>query len=311
MQVFASLDDPQLDPIQTPAWVTIGSFDGVHKGHQSIVRRLVQGAHDQNARAIVLTFHPHPAVVLRGRGGRLYLSSPEQRAELLAGLGVDGLVVQPFTQALAGQSAYEFSQRLVQRLHMQHLLVGHDFALGRNREGDYDTLQRIGAELGFQMHRAHPLRIGGEIVSSSRVRQALAAGDVRLARKLLGRPYAIEGPIISGDGRGRTIGIPTANIDLPEERVMPAVGVYACLACMDGCDYQAVANLGLRPTFTGGDAQPRLEAHLLDTSADLYGKTMRLAFLARLREEMRFASKDELLAQITQDIAKARRLLRS
>jgi riboflavin kinase/FMN adenylyltransferase len=313
MQVFNSLDDPQLDLTATPAWVTIGSFDGVHKGHQSILRRLVQEAHAAQVRAVVLTFHPHPSVVLRGRNGRLYLSTPEERAAWLAELGVDALVVQPFTPALAAQSALEFSQRLVQRLHMQHLLVGHDFALGRAREGDFDTLTRLGQALGFSMHRAHPLRIGGEVVSSSRIRQALAAGDVRLARRLLGRPYAVSGPIVSGDGRGRTIGIPTANIELPDERVLPSVGVYACLACTAAGEYKAVANLGLRPTFTGGDAggfaAPRLEAHLLDASADLYGQTMRLAFLARLRDEMRFASKDELLSQIALDIKKARRLL--
>jgi riboflavin kinase/FMN adenylyltransferase len=316
MQVYSSLDDPKLDgdwSNRRPAWVTIGSFDGVHKGHQSIVRRLAQSAHtpgEENGPAFVLTFHPHPAVVLRGRVDRLYLSSVEERRVWLAELGVDGLVEQPFTRQLAEQSAQEFCERLVQRLGMRHLLVGHDFALGRNREGDFATLQRLGEQMGFQVHRTRPLRIGGEVVSSSRIRQALALGDVQTARKLLGRPYAVEGPIVSGDGRGRTIGIPTANIVLPEQRVLPAVGVYACLACMDGeADVKAVANLGLRPTFTQGAVDLRLEAHLLDVRADLYGKTMRLAFMARLRDEIRFESKEALLAQIAADIQKARRLL--
>ncbi len=188
--------------------------------------------------------------------------------------------------------------------------MGHDFALGRHREGNLPRLQELGKGLGYSVNVVHPVRVAGQVVSSSRIRAALADGDVRLVYRLLGRPYQVQGKIVTGDGRGHTIGIPTANLDIDPERVLPKAGVYACWAGQGTCDYRAVSNIGLRPTFTGGDAPLRLETLLLDHQSDLYGKTLKVAFIARLRDEQRFPGAEALVAQIQADIQRARRLLR-
>lgn len=308
---YRSLDDPDLpSPAPDGAWLTIGLFDGVHRGHAAIIRRLVNEAHANGGRAVVLTFHPHPAAVLRGRNGPQYLTSPDERAELLQEMGVDVVITEPFTRELAARSAEVFMTLLSNRLGLRRLLVGHDFALGRNREGDLPRLQELGKQLGYTVSVVHPVRMAGEVVSSSRIRTALAEGDVRLARRLLGRPYQVQGKIIPGDGRGRMIGIPTANLEIDPECILPKVGVYACRAGQGTCDHRAVSNIGLRPTFTGSDALPRLETHLIDQESDLYGKTLKVAFLAHLRDEQRFSGVEALVAQIQADIRRARRLLR-
>jgi riboflavin kinase/FMN adenylyltransferase len=291
-------------------WLTIGSFDGVHKGHQAILHKLVAGAHAANAPAVALTFHPHPSIVLRGRSGPFYLTSPDERAELLGELGVDRVITLTFDQALASLTAHEFVQILYDHLGLRHLYVGHDFALGRRRQGDLPFLQNLGKEMGFTVNVMRPIRLGGLVVSSSRIRSALAEGDVRLARDLLGRRYQVNGEVVPGDGRGRTIGIHTANLDIPPQRCLPKSGVYACLASVGGRVWRAVANIGVRPTFENQAALPRLEAHLLDFAGDLYGKDLQVAFAARLRDEQRFPNVEALVAQIRADILKAKKLLR-
>jgi riboflavin kinase/FMN adenylyltransferase len=301
-----SLQDLHLQGI----WLTIGSFDGVHKGHQAILRKLIAGAHAAGAPAVVLTFFPHPSIVLRGRSGPFYLTSPEERAALLGELGVDRVITLPFDRELAAQTARQFVQALYDHLGLRHLHVGHDFALGRGRQGDLPYLQGLGKEMGFTVSVMHPVRQQGQAVSSSRIRAVLGEGDVRLARALLGRRYQVEGEVVAGDGRGRTIGIPTANLDVWSERLLPKSGVYACLACVDGQIRRAVANIGVRPTFETQEALPRVEAHLLDYAGDLYGKDMALSFVARLRDEQRFANVQELVAQIQADIRQAKKLLR-
>ncbi len=306
MQHFASLDDACLDG----TWLTIGSFDGVHRGHRAILRKLVAGAHAAGAPAAVLTFHPHPATVLRGRSGPFYLTTPAERAELLAGLGVDVVITQLFDRQLAAQSAREFVERLVGRLGMRHLYIGQDFALGRGREGDLPALRRLGKELGFVVNVMRPIRLEGQVVSSSRIRSALAEGDLRTVQRLLGRSYTVDGEVVTGDGRGRTIGIPTANLNIWEGRLLPKVGVYACTAVLDGKAWRAVANIGMRPTFDQQPGLPRLEAHLLDFSGDLYGQQVSLAFLAHLRDERRFPDAQALVEQIHQDIRRAREIIK-
>jgi riboflavin kinase/FMN adenylyltransferase len=291
-------------------WLTIGSFDGVHKGHQAILRKLVAGAHAANAPAVALTFYPHPSIVLRGRTGPFYLTSPEERAKLLGELGVDRVITLTFDQALANLTAHEFVQILYDHLGLRHLYVGHDFALGRGRQGDLPFLKSLGKEMGFSVNVMQPIRLGGQVVSSSRIRFALAEGDVRLARALLGRRYQVEGEVVPGDGRGRTIGIHTANLEVQPDRCLPKTGVYACLASVDGQVWRAVANIGVRPTFENQAALPRLEAHLLDFSGDLYGKDLQIAFTARLRDEQRFPNVEALVAQIQVDIHKAKKILR-
>lgn len=291
-------------------WLTIGSFDGVHRGHQAILHKLVSGAHAAGAPAVVLTFFPHPSIVLRGRSGPFYLTSPEERAVLLGGQGVDHVITFKFDKTFASQTARGFIQTLYNHLELRRLCVGPDFALGRGREGDLPFLQNMGVELDFNINVMRPILYHGQAVSSSRIRFALSEGDVQLAKALLGRHYQVHGEVVAGDGRGRTIGIPTANLEVWAERLLPRSGVYACLACLDGQTYRAVANIGVRPTFEKQEALPRLEVHLLDYAGDMYGKDLTVRFVARLRDEQRFPNIQALVDQIRADISRAKKILR-
>ncbi len=290
------------------AWLTIGVFDGVHLGHQSIIQQLTEGAHASGAPAVVLTFHPHPAVVLGGRDLKC-LTTPQERVEILSALGVDAVIIQPFSREFASMTAEEFMAQVKKSLGLRTLLVGYDTALGRNRAGTTRRLEEIGRELHYDVQPVDVLRLGDEIISSTAIRQAIADGSVALAAAKLGRYYSLSGPVVPGDGRGRTIGIPTANVDFVEGKALPAYGVYACWAYVDGEKYPSVINIGLRPTFTTGEVAPRVEAHLMGYSANLYGKTMRLEFVERLRGEQKFSSIDALIAQIHADIARGREIL--
>lgn len=306
MQHFASL---QVAHIQN-AWLTIGAFDGVHLGHQQILKQLTAGAHAKGAPAVVLTFDPHPEEVLRGPRSRFYLNTPQQQAEQLAALGVDVLVRHPFTRETAATSARDFVQLLKEHLGLEELWVGHDFALGRNREGDFAALQTLGAELGFSLHPVPALELDGAPVSSSRIRGLIAEGDVAAAARLLGRPFALAGEVVAGAQRGRSIGIPTANVAVDDKLALPANGVYVTRARLGGQAWGAVTNIGLRPTFEDGTLAPVVEAHLLDyAGGEFYGQQLQLDFLARLRAEQRFEGVEALLAQIQRDIAAARQQL--
>jgi riboflavin kinase/FMN adenylyltransferase len=302
---YGSLESLSLDG----CFLTIGAFDGVHLGHQAILRQLVQGAHAAGLPAVVLTFHPHPAIVLRRRQGPFYLTIPEERAEIFGRLGVEIVVTHPFNHDVADQSANEFIARLERYLKPRHLLVGKDFALGKDRQGDLPALQRLGEQFGFTVDTLAPVRDDGQSISSSQIRVLLAEGEIERANQLLGRDYSVSGEIVHGDGRGRLLGIPTANLRLWPERLLPKVGVYACLARAEGALYQAVCNVGLRPTFENTPQALRLEAHLLDYQGDLYCQNVEIQFAARLRDEQRFATVDQLVAQIHHDIGRARSLL--
>lgn len=288
------------------AWLAIGSFDGVHRGHQQVIHQLTGGARRAGAPAVVLTFYPHPSAVLRKRQDSFYLTTPEERAALLGELGVDVVITHPFNLEIAALSAQAFIARLASHLGLRRLLVGQDFALGRGREGNVARLQELGAEFGYRVETIPPYRLGDEVVSSSGVRAALSAGDVAAAARLLGHPYQVAGPVVPGDGRGRTIGIPTANLDLWAQRVIPRTGVYICRASLDGARWGAVTNIGVRPTFENQPATPRVETHILDFDADLYGRELRLDFLERLRDEQRFSGVPALIEQIGRDIGRAR-----
>ena len=305
MQHFWSLDDLYL----YCAWLTIGSFDGVHLGHQAIIRELVSGAKPEKAQTALLTFHPHPAVVLNKRKAAYYLTSPEERATLVGDLGVDVVITHPFNPSIAGLSAKQFIQYLKEHLAFTRMVVGNNFALGRDREGDIPTLRRLGQELGYTVMAIDPVVNGEEIVSSSRIRARLAEGDVQSASRLLGRPFRIGGTVKHGDARGRTIGIPTANLDVWSERAFPKSGVYACRALVEGTYWNAVANVGVRPTFESVQILPQVEAHLLDFDGDLYGQDVALDFIHYLREEIKFPNVQALLDQIYQDIGLARLML--
>lgn len=315
MQHFSSLEEISLQN----SWLTIGSFDGVHLGHQAIVRQLTAGAHAEGLPAVVLTFFPHPAVVLGKRNDPFYLSSPEEKAALLGELGVDVVVTHPFNLNVSLLSPNEFMSNVTAHLHPSHLMVGYDFALGRGRTGDVVALSKIGEELGYYLEVIQPVTSGSEVISSSQIRQALRDGNVEEAARLLGRPYAIRGEIIHGDGRGKSIGIPTANLQVWAERAIPKAGVYVCQATFElsgeekraqtGVAYGAVANVGVRPTFEKQAVAPRVEAHLLDFDRDLYGQQIRLTFLARLRDEQRFPDVQTLVKQIHADIERGKEFL--
>jgi len=305
MRHFLSLEGLQLKD----TWLTIGTFDGVHRGHQEIVRKLAAGAHSTESQAAVFTFFPHPALVLGKRRDPFYLTTPDERAVLLGKLGADIVITFPFNLQTASTSAYDFMALLKQHLGLHHLIVGYDFALGKDRQGDVPTLQKIGVELGYTVEAMPPFKIEGEAVSSSRIRSALAAGDMELAALLLGRPFQVSGKVVTGDGRGRTIGIPTANLSLWAERAIPRAGVYVCQAVVNGKVWGAVTNVGFRPTFESQPVPPRVETHLLDFITEIYGQEISLNFLSRLRDEQRFPNVEALAAQIQRDIAQARQFL--
>src|SRR5260221_981770 len=303
MRLVTSLEELSL---AAPAALTIGAFDGVRRGHQALIGQMVAEAHASGRVAVVLTFFPHPSVVLRGRRPSFYLSSPEEKADYLAALGVDVMVTHPFNLAVSEIRAGEFVDRLVTLARLNELWCGADFALGHNREGTVEFLQAEGQRRGFQVRIMAPVLFDGEAISSTRIRQTLRDGAAEQASRYLGRPFRLAGQVVEGAKRGRLLGIPTANLAISEERATPALGVYACRAQAPGWQGQAVVNIGFRPTFEGGEARPTLEAHLLDFSGDLYGQTVTLDFMARLRPEIKFAGVDALLAQIQRDIVSAR-----
>jgi riboflavin kinase/FMN adenylyltransferase len=288
------------------AAATIGNFDGVHLGHQALVARTVAAARRHGASATVLTFDPHPARLLSPERAPAALMTADQKAEMLEALHVDRLVVLAFTPELARSSPEEFARDvLATALGARHVVVGSDFRFGRERSGDVAALEAAGAALGFAVEPVAPVRAAGGPVSSSRIREAVAAGDVVQAAALLGRPFFVDGHVVEGDRRGRQIGVPTANLEVVNE-VLPARGVYAGFArTADGRRHRAVANLGLRPTFAGADL--RLEVHLLGFAGDLYGSLLRVEFTERLREERRFESVDALVRQLREDVEHARR----
>lgn len=306
MQHFKSLQDAKLEAV----WLSIGAFDGVHVGHQKILKELTAGAHGVGAPAVVLTFDPHPVEVLRGPLESFYLSTMDEKAAWIAELGVDALITQSFTLEFSKTKAEDFVRRLKQQLGLSQLWVGHDFALGHNREGDLAALRRFGVEMDFEVRALDAVEAEGEVVSSSRIRRLLAVGDVELTAGLLGRPYSLNGKVVRGVGRGSSIGIPTANLEIWAKRAVPASGVYVCWAQLGERRWGAVTNIGVRPTFEDKLLAPVVESHLLDyDEGEFYEQDLHLEFLARLRAEQRFSGVEDLLAQIHKDIERARDLL--
>lgn len=300
-----SLHDVQLTQ---PALVTIGVFDGVHAGHQHLIRQLVARARSAGRLTVVLTFFPHPDAVLHKITGPYYLSTPEQRAEELTKLGVDWVITETFDDEFRRTPAADYVQTLVQHINMRELWVGQHFAMGFEREGDTSFLRLEGEKYGFSVHEVELAESADhQTISSTRIRELLTAGEVEEASRLLGRPYSVRGRVVQGDQRGRTIGFPTANVELWDDQVLPALGVYAGYAQFDAEAHACVTNLGVRPTFDG--TQLRVEAHLLDYSGDLYGKVLTVTFMHRLRGEMKFPAINDLVAQIASDVEQGRQLL--
>lgn len=290
------------------SWLTIGVFDGVHRGHGEIIRKLVRDAHARHAPAVVLTFDPHPASVLTGREIRC-LTTPDERADLLAALGVDVVITQRFTTDLSTATAHQYMSRLKETLGLSHLLIGYDFALGRGREGNAARLTEIGRELGYTVEVVPALSDESGVISSTEIRKLVSTGNIAEAAKLLGYPYRLGGEVIHGEGRGKTINSPTANIDYPKGKVMPPNGIYACWAHLGGEKLMAATNIGLNPTFTPERQVPSLEAYLLDFDRDIYGETLQLEFVARLRDELKFTSVEALVEKIHDDVKQTRAIL--
>lgn len=332
MQIF---NDIRAAQFAQPTVLTIGNFDGIHRGHQALLARLLQVAREMNAVGGLVTFDPHPLSVLRPEHAHLLLTTPHERLHLAAQLGLGVGVIQPFTRELAAVGPATFMGWLKQHLQVVALVVGPDFALGRNRSGNLDVLAALGEEIGYRLVVIDPVELGDRSVRSSAIRSLLSLGQVEEAATMLGRPYHATGVVVPGDRRGRTIGTPTANIHLPATKLWPADGVYATRTHIhlaghnlaghnskgpDGNGpivYSSVTNLGVRPTVDG--TQHRFETHLLDfpsphgpvalVDGDLYGRTLTVEFVARLRGEIRFEGLPHLKAQIQRDIAAAREIL--
>jgi riboflavin kinase/FMN adenylyltransferase len=292
--------------------LTIGNFDGLHIGHREILRTVIDRARLRDGEAVVYTFDPHPRKVLVPERAPALLTTTDQKLELLAAASIDLVVLEPFTAEFAKTTAERFVRDHVHaRIAPLEVYVGYDFHYGRDRAGSMKLLTELGPRLGFAVTILPEVTIGGRDVSSSRIRELVAEGDVDEAKRMLGRPFAVRGTVERGDQRGRTLGFPTANLT-PENEVMPAHGVYAGhVRILDdgdppaGARFAAVSNVGKRPTFKADDP-PLVEAHLIDWSGDLYGRRIEVSFESRLRGEQRFPGPDALKAQIARDVAAAR-----
>ncbi|MFW5692015.1 MAG: bifunctional riboflavin kinase/FAD synthetase [Chloroflexota bacterium] len=292
-----------------PSVVTIGVFDGVHLGHQHLIQRLVAEAHAADRLAVVLTFFPHPDIVLRGLHGRYYLTTPEQRAEYLLALGVDCVVTHPFNEQTRMMRAADFVDHLVRYLRMDKLWVGKDFALGYKREGTVAYLTQQGAEKGFSVDVVDMVtnNSAGVTISSTTIRTLVQEGRMEQTRALLGRGYAVRGSVVHGKKRGRAIGFPTANLDVWEEQLIPANGIYAGWAYLNGERFMAMTNVGVSPTFEYKGVT--VESYLLDFDRDIYGETLTVTFEKFLRPEMRYDGLEALIAQINRDVDNGRNYL--
>jgi riboflavin kinase/FMN adenylyltransferase len=297
-----------IDPIRN-AYLAIGVFDGVHLGHQSIVRQTVNLAQADNGHSVILTFDPHPDVVLRKKAVPLLTTTDEKR-ELLLALNADYVVTLGFTPELAAQSAEEFMARVIMpRFEVKRLVVGEGFAMGRDRKGSVHALRAIGLEFGFDVDEVEHEQVEDQRVSSTRIRRSLKDGRVSESKLYLGHSYFVRGVIVKGQGKGRQLGFPTANLRLDPNRVLPARGVYAVMCRKGKLNLKGVANVGTRPTFGNGDLA--VEAHILDYDGDILGETLHLDFIERLRPERKFKSEASLRNAIQDDVDTAREILES
>lgn len=301
MRLFHGTDNAE---IHRPTVLTLGVFDGLHLGHQLIMRTVSERARAVTAVPTVITFDPHPRAVLHSQSAPPLLQTLDQKVEGFGVLGIEQAIVINFTKEFSMIRAEDFLRDIVkERLHAKEVYLGCGFAFGHDREGHIDLLRRVSQELGFFADEVPEVRLRKQRVSSSRIRQLLAEGKVNLARRMLGRPYGVEGLVLRGAERGHTLGFPTANLH-PHNRVIPRNGVYVTGTLIDGEWRRSVTNVGVRPTFTN-DLEPSVETYVINWSGDLYGDVVRVRFLQRLRNEMKFASVDELKAQIERDVKRA------
>jgi riboflavin kinase/FMN adenylyltransferase len=289
--------------------LTIGVFDGVHLGHKKLISELMKQAGRNKRLSGVVTFRQHPEEVLAPRKNLPFLTDIETRIKLLQDEGVDFIVPLSFTNELAGLGARNFIGLLQKQLKMRGLVIGFDFALGKGREGNPDSLRQLGQKMGFSVTVVPPLMIGGEVVSSTTIRKAMAAGDMKKVRNLSDRYFCLHGKVVSGAGRGGTLGFPTANLDINSGQALPPDGVYAGHAHINGKIFNTMTNVGRNPTF--GRNERTIEAYLVDYSGDLYGQELTVDFIARIRDEKKFDNADDLKKQLVEDVRQGKALLES
>ena len=292
------------------AFITIGNFDGVHLGHRCIFQKLILQARKENRKALLVTFVPHPKMLLHPERRPFYLlTTIEEKIKLLEALGLDALIIIPFTLEYAQTTAESFIfDVLWKNLQVRKIFIGHDYSFGKDKRGNEDMLKAFGKKLGFDVAVINAVAVGDTVISSTRIRAAILEGDVKTAAMLLGRPYNVSGTVIEGKRRGAALGFPTANIK-PHKELLPAKGVYAAIVNLEGERYNGVLNIGLNPTF--GDVQLSMEVHLMDFSGDIYGKYVDVLFIERIREERKFPSPEMLSLQIKKDAEEARDRLKA
>ncbi|PYS23337.1 MAG: hypothetical protein DMF72_10290 [Acidobacteria bacterium] len=301
MRLFHGTDNAD---IARPAVITLGVFDGLHLGHQLIMKTVVERARMIDAVPTVITFEPHPRAVLHPQSAPPLLQTFDQKIEALSVLGIEQTIIIHFDQAFSQIRAEDFLRdTVVNRLHAKEVYLGRGFFFGHNREGNIDLLRKVSERLGFLADEVPEVRLRGKRIGSTRIREMLSQGRVNLARRMLGRPYGVEGPVVRGASRGQGIGFPTANIQ-PRNRVIPRGGVYVTATLIDGQWRRSVTNIGVRPTFDDG-TEASIEIHVMNWSGDLYGDVVRVRFLHRLRDEKKFSSIDELKSQIERDVSRA------
>jgi riboflavin kinase / FMN adenylyltransferase len=301
MRLFHGTDNAK---IARPTVLTLGVFDGLHLGHQLIMKTIVERARATSAVPTVITFDPHPRALLHPESAPPLLQTFDQKIEALGVLGIEQTIVIHFDQNFAQIRAEDFLRSVIaDRLHAKEVYLGCGFAFGHGREGNIDLLRTVSQSLGFFADEVPELRLRGRRVSSSRIRELLQQGRVNLARRMLGRPYGVEGRVVRGAERGATLGFPTANLH-PQNRVIPRNGVYVTATLIDGQWRRSVTNIGTRPTF-GSANESSVETFVMNWSGDLYGDVVRVRFLHRLREEQKFGSIEELKSQIDRDVARA------
>lgn len=306
MKIFHGTENAN---IAKPTVLTLGVFDGLHLGHQRIMKTVVERAAAIGAVPTAITFDPHPRAVLHPESAPPMLQTLDQRLANFEVLGIEQAIVIPFTVEFSRQPAEYFMSNIVRdRLHAKEVYLGKGFAFGKDRGGNIDLLRRMSDELGIVADEVDEVQLRGQRISSSKIRKLLSAGRVNLARRMLGRPYGVEGVIIRGNRRGHTIGFPTANLR-PHNRVVPRFGVYASATLIDGAWRRSITNIGIRPTFES-DAEPSIETYIFDFDGDLYGDVLRVRFLYRIRDERKFNGIDELKAQIEKDTRRARNYFR-
>jgi len=306
MQILRSI--PELSGFPGPLFLAIGVFDGVHLGHQAVISTSAEHARATNGTPMVVTFDPHPEKILRPEKAPHLLTATPHKIDLIRNLGVRHLLIITFNRQFAGTEPEDFVQQLVQHSKpLREVCVGHEWSFGKNRRGNLELLTQLGLKFDFNVVGIPPVSVNGEIVSSTTIRRAVEAGDLKKAATMLGREYTILGTVVRGDDLGKKIGFPTANLSAHSEQ-FPPNGVYFAKAKLDGVVYPGVVNLGYRPTVSSGTSDRTLEIHLLDFKCDIYGKDLELWFVRYLRPEAKFENVDALVRQIERDVQQAREL---